>query len=180
MGRGGLAARQRSAFPCAHGPGPSPRRLLRRSASRRRAPKHSDVFHPFRFFLPETGKRGFRLNRVSKKPEGIRKRNAACAAFSQSVKNPRDCQGPQPLTFHPALTACASERMKTFRFSHFSDFAARKRGCVSGKICSLKKVQMDFFDTLRNAACAAFSIICCAGHSCQLQNPSNSNGVSMR
>ena len=37
-----------------------------------------------------------------------------------------DCQGPQPLTFNPALTTCASERMKTFRFSYFAGFAAQE------------------------------------------------------
>ena len=62
--------------------------------------------------------------------------------------NPRVDKGPQPLIFNPALTTCASERMKTFRFSYFSDFAARKRVCGLGKICYLKKVHMDFFDTL--------------------------------
>ena len=29
--------------------------------------------------------------------------------------------------FNPALTTCASERMKTQRFSYFADFAARER-----------------------------------------------------
>ena len=77
--------------------------------------------------------------------------------------NPGVDKGPQPLMFNPALTTqgelprrgkrrppggCASERMKTFRFSYFSDFAARKRVCGLGKICYLKKVHMDFFDTL--------------------------------
>ena len=42
------------------------------------------------------------------------------------VENIRDCQGPQPLTFNPALTTCASERIKTFRFSYFAGFAARE------------------------------------------------------
>lgn len=58
-----------------------------------------------------------------------------------------DRQEPQPLTFNPALTTCASERIKTFRFLYFSDFAARKHACVLGKICYLKKVHLDFFDT---------------------------------
>ena len=62
--------------------------------------------------------------------------------------NPGVDKGPQPLIFNPALTTCASERMKTFRFSYFSDFAARKRVCGLGKICYLKKAHMDFFDTL--------------------------------
>ena len=42
-------------------------------------------------------------------------------------KNPRVDKGPQPLMFNPALTTCASERMKTQRFSYFADFAARER-----------------------------------------------------
>ncbi len=62
--------------------------------------------------------------------------------------NPGVDKGPQPLIFNPALTTCASERMKTQRFSYFADFAARKRVCGLGKICYLKKVHMDFFDTL--------------------------------
>ena len=35
-------------------------------------------------------------------------------------------KGPQPLIFNPALTTCASERMKTQRFSYFAGFAARE------------------------------------------------------
>ena len=35
--------------------------------------------------------------------------------------NPGDDKGPQPLMFNPALTACASERMKTQRFSYRLD-----------------------------------------------------------
>ena len=88
---------------------------------------------------------------------------AAVLRQPQSAKKPGVDKGPQPLMFNPALTTqgelprrgkrrppggCASERMKTFRFSHFSDFAARKRVCGLGKICYLKKVHMDFFDTL--------------------------------
>ncbi|MGN0781334.1 MAG: hypothetical protein ACI4N5_06635, partial [Christensenellales bacterium] len=44
----------------------------------------------------------------------------------QSVKKPRVDKGPQPLMFNPALTTCASERMKTQRFSYFAGFAARE------------------------------------------------------
>ena len=62
------------------------------------------------------------------------------AALSLS-KNPRVDKGRQPLMFNPALTTqgelprrgkrrppggCASERMKTQRFSYFADFAARR------------------------------------------------------
>ena len=57
-------------------------------------------------------------------------------------KNPGVDKGPQPLMFNPALTTqgelprrgkrrppggCASERMKTQRFSYFADLAARER-----------------------------------------------------
>ena len=48
-------------------------------------------------------------------------------AARQSVKKPRVDKGPQPLMFNPALTTCASERMKTFRFSYLAGFAARER-----------------------------------------------------
>ena len=41
--------------------------------------------------------------------------------------NPGVDKGPQPLMFNPALTTCASERMKTQRFSFFAGFAARER-----------------------------------------------------
>ena len=41
--------------------------------------------------------------------------------------NPRVDKRPQPLMFNPALTTCASERIKTRRFSHFAGFAARER-----------------------------------------------------
>ena len=51
--------------------------------------------------------------------------------------------------FNPALTTCASERMKTQRFSYFADFAARER-MREAKPVKLKKVAFShFFDTLR-------------------------------
>ena len=75
-------------------------------------------------------------------------------------------KGPQPLMFNPALTTCASERMKTQRFSYFAGFAARRpaaagqfrpvsRGGTScfmreAKPVKLKKVAFShFFDALR-------------------------------
>ena len=68
--------------------------------------------------------------------------------FSLS-KNPRVDKGPQPLMFNPALTTCASERMKTQRFSYFADFAARER-MREAKPVKLKKVAFShFFDTLK-------------------------------
>ena len=63
--------------------------------------------------------------------------------------NPGVDKGPQPLMFNPALTTCASERMKTQRFSYFAGFAARER-MREAKPVKLKKVAFShFFDTLR-------------------------------
>ena len=45
---------------------------------------------------------------------------------SRLSKNLGVDKGPQPLMFNPALTTCASERMKTLRFSYFAGFAARE------------------------------------------------------
>ena len=54
--------------------------------------------------------------------------------------------------FNPALTTCASERMKTQRFSYFADFAARER-MREAKPVKLKKVAFShFFDTLKGTA----------------------------
>ena len=64
-------------------------------------------------------------------------------------KNPGVDKGPQPLMFNPALTTCASERMKTQRFSYFAGFAARER-MREAKPVKLKKVAFShFFDTLK-------------------------------
>ena len=64
-------------------------------------------------------------------------------------KKPGVDKGPQPLMFNPALTACTSERMKTFRFSYLAGFAARER-MREAKPVKLKKVALShFFDTLR-------------------------------
>ena len=41
-------------------------------------------------------------------------------------KNLGVVKGRLPLKLIPALTACTSERMKTFRFSYFAGFAARE------------------------------------------------------
>ena len=50
---------------------------------------------------------------------------------------------------NPALTTCASERMKTQRFSYFTGFAARER-MREAKPVKLKKVAFShFFDTLK-------------------------------
>ena len=72
-------------------------------------------------------------------------------------KNPGVDKGPQPLMFNPALTTCASERMKTQRFSYFADFAARER-MREAKPVKLKKVAYShFFDTLRERAFVSFA-----------------------
>ena len=64
-------------------------------------------------------------------------------------KKPGVDKGPQPLMFNPALTTCASERMKTQRFSYFAGFAARER-MREAKPVKLKKVAFShFFDTLK-------------------------------
>ena len=41
-------------------------------------------------------------------------------------------KGPQPLMFNPALTTCASERMKNQRFSFFAFGADRAIGASTG------------------------------------------------
>ena len=67
----------------------------------------------------------------------------------QAVKKLGVDKGPQPLMFNPALTTCASERMKTQRFSFFAGFAAREL-MREAKPVKLKKVAVShFFDTLR-------------------------------
>ena len=72
-------------------------------------------------------------------------------------KNPRVDKGLRPLMFNPALTTCASERMKTQRFSYFADFAARER-MREAKPVKLKKVAFShFFDTLRRGRTPAQS-----------------------
>ena len=100
-------------------------------------------------------------------------------------------KGPQPLIFNPALTTqgelprwgkrrppggCASERMKTQRFSYFAGFAARRpaaagqfrpvsRGGTScflreAKPVKLKKVAFShFFDTLKSPQCGLFRLV---------------------
>ena len=71
-------------------------------------------------------------------------------------KNPRVDKGPQPLMLNPALTTCASERMKTQRFSYFAGFAARER-TREAKPVKLKKVAFShFFDTLGSGCAAPF------------------------
>ena len=74
-------------------------------------------------------------------------------------KKPGVDKGSQPLMFNPALTTCASERMKTRRFSYFAGFAARER-MREAKPVKLKKVAFShFFDTLRPAAVSAAGLV---------------------
>ena len=75
----------------------------------------------------------------------------AIASLSLSI-NPGVDKGRQPLIFNPALTTCASERMKTQRFSYFAGFAARER-TREAKLVKLKKVAFShFFDILWDAS----------------------------
>ena len=92
-------------------------------------------------------------------------------------KNPGVDKGPQPLMFNPALTTCASERMKTQRFSYFADFAARRpaaagqfrpvsRGGTSCFLREAKPVKIEkvafshFFDTLSSPRHKAGTALC--------------------
>ncbi len=54
------------------------------------------------------------------------------AAAPVCQKTPKVDKGPQPLMFNPALTTCASERMKTQRFSYFAFGADRAIGASTG------------------------------------------------
>ena len=75
----------------------------------------------------------------------------AIASLSLSI-NPGVDKGRQPLIFNPALTTCASERMKTQRFSYFAGFAARER-MREAKPVKLKTVAFShFFDILWDAS----------------------------
>ena len=81
-------------------------------------------------------------------PEGIQKGPVILRPFSLS-KNPGADKGPQPLMFNPALTTCASERMKTHGFSYFAGFAARER-MREAKPVKLEKVAFShFFDSIK-------------------------------
>ena len=72
---------------------------------------------------------------------------------SAAEENLRDCQGPQSLTSNPALTACASERMKPQRFSYFAGFAAREL-MREAKPVKLEKVAVSHFFDSKKAALA--------------------------
>ena len=61
----------------------------------------------------------------------IKKEARTPRAYSLS-KNPRVDKGPQPPMFNPALTTCASERMKTQRFSYVAIGADRAIGASTG------------------------------------------------
>ena len=79
----------------------------------------------------------------------IKKRRNGFPFRRRLSKNPGVDKGLQPLMFNPALTTCASERMKTQRFSYFAGFAARER-MREAKPVKLKKVAFShFFDILK-------------------------------
>ncbi len=61
----------------------------------------------------------------------LSKESSLSWTFSLS-KNPRVDKGPQPPMFNPALTTCASERMKTQRFSYVAIGADRAIGASTG------------------------------------------------
>ena len=66
-------------------------------------------------------------------------------------KNPGVVKGPQPLKLIPALTKCASKRMKTHRFLYFSGFAAREHVREANPVILEKVANSHFFDTMRHA-----------------------------
>ena len=57
-------------------------------------------------------------------------------------------KGPRPLMLNPALTTCASERMKTQRFSYFAGFAARELMREAKPVKARKSGFRHFFDIL--------------------------------
>ena len=63
---------------------------------------------------------------------GANKKSLPLCGSPSLSKNPRVDKGPQPLMFNPALTTCASERMKTQRFSYFAFGADRAIGASTG------------------------------------------------
>ena len=63
---------------------------------------------------------------------GANKKSLPLCDSPSLSKNPRVDKGPQPLMFNPALTTCASERMKTQRFSYFAFGADRAIGASTG------------------------------------------------
>ena len=92
----------------------------------------------------------------------------------QSVKPPRVDKGPQPLMFNPALTTCASERMKTQRFSYFAGFAARERMREAKPVKTRKSGVQPLFRQSKRRHAPPFSIIVsrpwalsCSGISCR-------------
>ena len=86
---------------------------------------------------------------VQEKVKHIKQRHRLEPAALCLPVNPWVDKGRLPLMFNPALTTCASERMKTQRFSYFTGFAARER-MREAKPVKLKKVAFShFFDTLK-------------------------------
>ena len=84
-------------------------------------------------------------------------------------KNPGVDKGPQPLMFNPALTTCASERMKTQRFSYFAGLAAQARMREAKPVKREKVASSHFFDSLRLVPYG--TRLCCALMSYLLNSP---------
>ena len=64
-------------------------------------------------------------------------------------KNSGVVKGRMPLKLIPALTACTSERMKTFRFSYFAGLAARELMRQAKPVKTRKVAFSHFFGTLK-------------------------------
>ena len=69
----------------------------------------------------------------------------------QIINNAGLLRGGSPLSFIPALTTGASERMKTYRFSYFAGFAARELMREANPVILEKVANSHFFDTMRHA-----------------------------
>ena len=79
----------------------------------------------------------------------IKKRRNGFPFRRRLSKNPGVDKGLQPLMFNPALTTCASERMKTQRFSYFAGFAAR-RPAAAGQFRPVSRGGTSYFFARRN------------------------------
>ena len=91
----------------------------------KKPPRRGGTFYPSSFsFLFGRKEKQKEAKRKEKPDENYKK--GCLKSFSLSI-TPGVDKGPQPLMFNPALTTCASERMKTQRFSFFAGFAARER-----------------------------------------------------
>ena len=90
----------------------------------KKPPRRGGTFYPSSFsFLFRRKEKQKEAKRKEKPDENLK---GCLKSLSLSI-TPGVDKGPQPLMFNPALTTCASERMKTQRFSFFAGFAARER-----------------------------------------------------